>query len=158
MEWTKICCAVDFSPCSQVALEEAATLAARSGARLTIVHVYSPPRAATLSADMLASSPADLEAEVLGGLERPMSELRTEAEGIVGRERVETLLLAGNPAEEIARLATDGRYDLVVVGTHGRTGVKRLVLGSVAEHVVRTSPVSVLVVRGKPCFDFSGED
>lgn len=156
MELTKICCAVDFSPCSQLALKEAATLAARRGATLTIVHVYSPPRAATLSADMLASTPVDLEAEVLGGLERPMADARMEAEAIVGRERIETLLLAGDPAEEIARLAQHGRYDLVVVGTHGRTGVKRLVLGSVAERVVRSSPVSVLVV--KPSFEFASDD
>jgi nucleotide-binding universal stress UspA family protein len=149
MRWTKICCAVDFSPCSQVAVQEAATLAAaRTDAMLTIVHVYAPPRTATLSADMLASSPVDVETEVIRDLEGRMAKVRAEAEGIAGKDRVETLLLAGNPAAEIARLAQDGGYDLVVVGTHGRTGVKRLVLGSVAEHVVRTAPVSVLVVRG----------
>jgi nucleotide-binding universal stress UspA family protein len=149
MRWTKICCAVDFSPCSQVAVQEAATLAAaRTDAMLTVVHVYSPPRPATLSADMLASAPVDIEAELIRDLEGSMAKVRAQAEGIVARERVETLLLAGDPAEEIARVAQDGGYDLVVVGTHGRTGVKRLVLGSVAERVVRTAPVSVLVVRG----------
>jgi nucleotide-binding universal stress UspA family protein len=149
MHWTKICCAVDFSPCSQSAVQEAATLAAaRTDAMLTVVHVYSPPRPATLSADMLASPPVDVEAAIIRDLEGRMAKVRAEAEAIAGKQRVETLLLAGNPAEEIARLAQDGGYDLVVVGTHGRTGVRRLVLGSVAEHVVRTAPVSVLVVRG----------
>jgi nucleotide-binding universal stress UspA family protein len=101
---------------------------------------------------------ADFEAEMNWELEPKMPQFRVEAEAIAGTGNVETRLLAGEAAEEISRLASDGRYDLIVIGTHGRTGVKRFVLGSVAEHLVRTAPVSVLVVRGNPCFDFSGED
>jgi nucleotide-binding universal stress UspA family protein len=146
-EWTRICCGVDFSGCSHVALDEAAALAARTGATLTVLHVYPPPRPATISADMLAWTPPDLEAQALADLERPMEHLRAKAEAVVGKGRVEVRLLPGHPAEEIVRQAKEGRHDLVVIGTHGRTGVKRLVLGSVAEQVVRAAPVSVLVVR-----------
>jgi universal stress protein A len=147
MPWNKICCAVDFSPSSHVAVEQAVALAACSGGVVVIAHVYASSRPATVSADMLAWSPPDLEANALRELEEPMAELRAKAAAVLGEGRVETRLLAGRPAEEIARLAVDGHYDLVVVGTHGRTGVRRLVLGSVAEQVVRTAPVSVLVVR-----------
>jgi nucleotide-binding universal stress UspA family protein len=150
MACTKILCAVDFSTPSHAALEEAASLAAFTEATLVLVHVYALPPPAALSADMLAWTPADADAEVLRALEPKMAELQVEAEAIAGKGRVETRLLVGDAASEIARLAGDGRYDLVVIGTHGRTGVKRLVLGSVAEHVVRSAPVSVLVIRAKP--------
>jgi universal stress protein A len=153
MPCTKILCAVDFSDCSEVAVVEAASIAARCKATLVLVHVHASPRPATISAEMLAWSPADAEADALRELEPKMEKVRATAAAIAGPERIECRFLDGEAAKVISRLATDGRYDLVVIGTHGRTGVSRLVLGSVAEHVVRTSPVSVLVVRGKPVFD-----
>lgn len=157
MPWKKICCAVDFSECSHAALDEAATLAGREGAALVLLHVYPPPRPPGPEAP-LAWSPSDLEAETLGELEGPMARLRADAEAIAGAGRVETRLLAGKPADEIARFARDGGCDLVVIGTHGRTGVRRLVLGSVAEQVVRAAPVSVLVSRAGPCYELPGAD
>jgi nucleotide-binding universal stress UspA family protein len=99
------------------------------------------------SADVLASAPADVEAELRREIEPQMEAFQADAERIVGAP-VETILLVGKAPEVLTQLAADGGYDLLVIGTHGRTGVKRLVLGSVAEHVVRASPVSVLVVRG----------
>ncbi|MEO8347700.1 MAG: universal stress protein [Acidobacteriota bacterium] len=65
------------------------------------------------------------------------------------RVRHKGLLLDGFPAGEIARTAKARKADLVVVGTHGRTGVARLLLGSVAERVIGTSPAPVLAVRGR---------
>jgi nucleotide-binding universal stress UspA family protein len=59
-------------------------------------------------------------------------------------------VLPGLPAAEIARLAQEGSFDLVVVATHGRRGVKRVLLGSVAERIVRDAPCTVLVVRPPP--------
>ncbi len=55
--------------------------------------------------------------------------------------------MAGDPATEIIRFVQRGAFDLVVMGTHGRTGLRRLVIGSVAEKVIRHAPCSVLVVR-----------
>lgn len=60
---------------------------------------------------------------------------------------VETMLLEGSPANEIVEYAEGEDCDVIVMGTHGRSGVDRLLLGSVAERVVRTSPVPVLTVR-----------
>jgi nucleotide-binding universal stress UspA family protein len=65
------------------------------------------------------------------------------------RPELELHLLAGPPAKEIVRVARSVGADLVIVGTHGRRGVRRLVLGSVAEEVLRSAPCPVLVVRGK---------
>lgn len=66
-----------------------------------------------------------------------------EGEGI----EIDCLVLEGSPAREIVRYADEQDCDLVVMGTHGRGGINRLLLGSVAEQVVRTSPVPVLTVR-----------
>jgi nucleotide-binding universal stress UspA family protein len=148
MAWTKLLCAIDFSDSSREALDEAVALAERVGATLTILHVYPEPRPAMLSADMFAFPPEDLLAQALGEAERGLAPLVARAAAKLGEGRVDSRLLAGSPDVEIPRVAAGGKYDLVVIGTHGRTGVKRLVLGSVAEHVVRSAPVSVLVVRG----------
>jgi nucleotide-binding universal stress UspA family protein len=145
--WKKICCGVDFSPQARVTVEEAAHLSRTRGAALTLVHVFGAPKPPMFATDSLATPPADEEARLRTALEPQLEEYRAEAERIAERP-VEAVLLAGKPAEVLARLAADGGYDLIVVGTHGRSGVKRLVLGSVAEHVVRASPISVLVVRG----------
>jgi universal stress protein A len=69
---------------------------------------------------------------------------------------VSHVLLEGDPAAEVARFAADACVDVIVIGTHGRTGVDRLVMGSVAERVMREAPCSVLVVKlprgvGAPC-------
>jgi nucleotide-binding universal stress UspA family protein len=79
-------------------------------------------------------------------LERKLETWRAEAERRVG-SKVEARVLPGLPAAEVARLALEGSFDLVVVATHGRRGVKRVLLGSVAERIVRDAPCTVLVVR-----------
>jgi nucleotide-binding universal stress UspA family protein len=61
---------------------------------------------------------------------------------------VETAVFAGRPAATIVDRAQAGRFDLIVMGTHGRTGLSHMFMGSVAERVVRTSPCAVLTVRG----------
>jgi nucleotide-binding universal stress UspA family protein len=82
-----------------------------------------------------------LAAEAQATVDRAIAQLRDsglQAEGLVAR---------GDPRVEIVSAATEWRADLIVVGSHGRTGLKRWVLGSVAEYVVRHSPCSVEVVR-----------
>jgi nucleotide-binding universal stress UspA family protein len=71
---------------------------------------------------------------------------RAEAEGIAGRQ-VRSAMPVGKAPTELIRFASEGAYDLMVMATHGRTGFRRLVLGSVAERVVRQADCSVLVVR-----------
>ena len=79
-------------------------------------------------------------------IERELSALRVRAE-TAGASAVQTLVAEGSPAEEIARCAERGGFDLIVIGTHGRRGVQRVLIGSVAERVVRLAPCPVLTVR-----------
>ncbi|MGA9725226.1 MAG: universal stress protein, partial [Candidatus Binatus sp.] len=81
------------------------------------------------------------------------SECRERLEAIAGKKltgvRHEVFVACGNAAPEILNLAAERKVDLIVMGTHGRTGVKRFLLGSVAERVVRESPIPVLTVHPK---------
>jgi nucleotide-binding universal stress UspA family protein len=142
-EWKRICCACDFSEQSRVAMETAAGLAGRYQSRLTLVHAR---LAETQTAsDVLVSSRgvARLEAEAA---EEELARWRADAEALAGVP-VGSSLVAGDPATEIVRWAQEHGCDLVVVGTHGRVGIPRLVLGSVAERVVRRSACPVLIAR-----------
>jgi nucleotide-binding universal stress UspA family protein len=141
--WTRILCPVDFSPPSRVALEEAADLAWRFGAELTLLHVDDRPGRPVASETLLP--PAAIEPWTLE-LERQLAEWAGIAERIAVRP-VEYALAAGPAAEEILRLAGEGGFDAIVMGTHGRGGVEHLAFGSVAEAVVREAGCPVLVVR-----------
>ncbi len=137
--WKQICCAVDFSEHSFAALQRAIELARRLEAELTLVHVFPPGHDTTLARAERALGMA--EERILGRL----GEWRAMAERELGRE-VRARLLAGTPAREIARHASRG-MDLIVVGTRGPTGLGRMLLGSVAERVVRDAPCPVMVVH-----------
>jgi universal stress protein A len=145
--WLEIVCAVDFSTCSRAALERAAELARRFDARLTLVHVWTDPlvSGAAVGLPVPPSLAEDQEKELGGKLEG----WREEAGRLAGRD-VAARLESGAPVAEIARVAREQHADLVVIGTHGRTGVKRALLGSVAEGVVRHAPCAVLVARDVP--------
>jgi universal stress protein A len=141
--WTKILCPVDYSETSWEALQQAAELTARSHGSLMVLHVFDP--LGGLTGDALIAAP-DVQEQLVRESERNLARFRAEAERIApGRVAGESV--AGEAAGEIVRFAQRGAFDLVVMGTHGRTGLRRLVLGSVAEKVVRTAPCSVLVVR-----------
>ncbi len=143
IDWKKICCAVDFAEPSRVAMEQAADLTKRFGAELTLVHVaVLPPPAAN---DVLVS-PRTLVSMQTREYEETLARWRADAEGRAGRP-VRSRVLSGDPTEEIVRHAREEGCDLVVVGTHGRTGIPRVVLGSVAERVARRLPCPVLVVH-----------
>jgi nucleotide-binding universal stress UspA family protein len=81
--------------------------------------------------------------EVRDELQKQLDSVKPSAPGLT----VERHLVAGNEADEILRLASELKCDLVVMGTHGRTGLRRLLLGSVAESVMRKAPCAVLTVR-----------
>ena len=140
--WTKICCPVDFSETSRAALEEAAELARRYEAELALVHVFEPPAA---TADLMVAPPEMFE-QTAKDLERKLELWKGEAERR-GAKVVRAVVMTGAAATEAVRFAREGGYDLVVMGTHGRRGIRHLVLGSVAERVVREAPCAVLVVR-----------
>jgi nucleotide-binding universal stress UspA family protein len=131
----KILFSTDFSELSRFALQYAAAQAKAEGAKLIIAHVEEDPSSTGEGA--LYSGVSD---------QTPEETLRRIVpESFAGS--VEHRLLRGQPAEEIVRLAGEERVDLIVIGTHGRTGVLRLLMGSVAEKVVRLAGCPVLVVR-----------
>jgi universal stress protein A len=142
MKYEKICCGVDFSKTSHRALEEAAALAAAFDAELTLVHVHVElPPAAT---DLIVP-PSHVLEEAATELREAIDVLRRDAEVRTGRP-VKVAILEGQPADEIVRYARRHGMDLIVVGSHGRSGVRRLVLGSVTERLLRLATAPVLVV------------
>jgi nucleotide-binding universal stress UspA family protein len=141
--WKKLCCAVDFGEPSRAAMEQAADLARFLGADLTIAHVVVPVPPAASDVLVASRGVAEMEAEEE---EEALEAWRAEAEVRAGRP-VRTRLLVGDPPREIARLVRESGCDLVVVGTHGRTGLRRAVMGSVAERIVREAPCAVLVAH-----------
>lgn len=142
MPFKKILCATDFSAGSERALRTAAHLASESGGELTILHVWHLPGVA-LSADAFAPPlyPAISEA---AAAELVHAE---EHARLAGAPHVTSRLANGMAWREITDLLGLQGFDLCVVGTHGRTGLGRVLLGSVAEKVVRHAPCSVLTVR-----------
>jgi nucleotide-binding universal stress UspA family protein len=144
MSFQKILCPVDFSEGSSVALRYAVRLANESDAELVIAHSwYVPPMMfagePTFSPDLFQVMSDDAKK----GLEASLKQAKD-----LGARRVTSKLLTGAPWYELVELLeTDKSYDLVVMGTHGRTGVSRVLLGSVAEKIVRHAPCSVLCVR-----------
>ena len=143
--WKKLCCAIDLSEVSRAAMREATELAHRFGAELELLHVHLNP--ALSAPDGTAMPPSFLDV-ASGELQSTVGSWQEEAERAVGRP-VHATVLPGAPADEIIRFVREHGQDLLVVGTHGRRGVERLLLGSVAERVVREAPCSVLVVRGR---------
>jgi nucleotide-binding universal stress UspA family protein len=126
--------ATDFSPYSNQAYFHAVALAESHGASLTVAHVYAPGPSALESATEDA------------GREHWREQLR-QIRPLNPHIPVRHVFLEGDPAAEILRYAADAGVDLIVMGTHGRTGLDRLLLGSVAEKVLRGASRSVLVVK-----------
>jgi nucleotide-binding universal stress UspA family protein len=131
----KILYATDFSSYSNQAYFHAVALAENHGASLTILYVYNPETGAS-------GAPADQE-DTRAYWKDQLHQIRPLDPAIPVRH----VFLEGDPAEEIVRYGRDAGADLIVMGTHGRTGLERLLLGSVAEKVLRDASCSVLVVK-----------
>ncbi len=145
-EWKKICCPVDFSEPSRVALRVAASLARRYGAELAIFHAYPVP-GYTLPEGSVVPSTHMLQ-ELANETDTHLAEWKREAEDL-GVPRVVTAQGVGEPAAEIVDYARESGMDLLVIGTHGRTGLSHAILGSVAERVVRHASCPVLTIRSE---------
>jgi len=128
----------DFSESSAAAFHLACSLARDHGSRLVVLHVVTPPTVAYTEGVMLPPT-EDIKDELWAKLD--------EIVPTVEFMEVERHLVEGEPSVEILRLAKDANTDLIVMGTHGRRGLTRLVMGSVAEEVVRKSPCPVLTVK-----------
>jgi universal stress protein A len=123
--WKKICCPVDLSEESRAALRVAADLCRRFGAELTLLHV-----------------------DEGAGVDGQLATWRREAEA-AGAPRVATEETRGDPKTAIGEYANTGAFDLVVMGTHGRTGRTHALVGSVAENTVRQARCPVMVVHAE---------
>jgi nucleotide-binding universal stress UspA family protein len=142
---TRILVPTDFSATADAALDYASVLAERFGASIELLHVLDDP----FVADGMAAEAYISESPVLRSamLRDARERLRHRASAREGIPRIETEVLFGHGARTIAEYAAERGIDLIVMGTHGRTGFAHLLLGSVAERLVRTSPCPVLTVR-----------
>lgn len=141
----RILVATDFSPASAPAFERALALAHELGARLLVVHAYQDRSLPELGFAPVASFEA-WDREVRAYAEARLAPLVERARQ-VGLE-AEGILAPGFPDEAIVETAHQRRADLIVVGTHGRRGAARLVLGSVAARVLGAASCPVLTERG----------
>ncbi len=141
--FTTILAATDFSEASEQAVSYAASLAREYGATLHLLHVVPDPVLAAAWSEAYAYDLDKLGERLRRDAERQLAERAARIEGIV----VTRDALIGRPASIITAMAADRDVDLIVMGTHGRSGVSHLFMGSVAERVVRTAPCPVLTVR-----------
>jgi nucleotide-binding universal stress UspA family protein len=134
---------VDFSEYANQALEYAIGLASKLGARLTLLYVIQslPLGGVDMDVTLPYAYIQDLEAEIAHSMQACLE--RVTAAGLEG----EVAVVHGVPFHEIIETAKMQQVDLIVMGTHGRTGLQHVLLGSVAEKVVRLAPCPVLVVR-----------
>jgi len=138
MKARKILFPTDFSPYGQEALRWATSLARDTGAMLVIVHVEEPP---------MAYGGGEM---YLGAEEGDREELRKTLVQVLPTDPkipYEHKLLVGDPATAIVETAENENVDFIVMGTHGRTGLTRLLMGSVAEAIVRKAKCPVLTVK-----------
>jgi nucleotide-binding universal stress UspA family protein len=141
MKIQNILCPVDFSESSQAAVKPAAEMARDGNARLSLVHVCAPPMVYPEAPFMIPDM-----AQLFAVAEQGIAECKRRATEW-GAARVNTRVAQGVPWERIVHMAKDEGFDLVVMGTQGRTGLSHVLLGSVAEKVVRHAPCPVMVVR-----------
>ena len=136
---------IDFSPHSEKALAYAVPFAEQFGAKLTLLNVVEP----VATPDFAPSFPLVMEND------KVMAECRSHLKRVVTNLKIEprlvekTLVRQGRSFHEIADAARTLKADLIIISTHGYTGLKHALLGSTTERVVRHAPCPVLVVRGR---------
>ena len=154
MKIKRILAPTDFSSPSLVAVDEAASLAHRFGAEVILLYVHEPPYVGpdpdpyvvSASFRLLFAERRRLAGEQMGSLENRLARRRAKCRAVIGE---------GRPADEIIAAARKQKANLIVMASRGRTGAKRLLLGSVAERVVRGAPCPVLTLRPRVASDRS---
>ena len=137
----------DFSRASAAAFNRALDMAKANKAELLLVHVMNPVVPIMGDGYVSPNVYEDMEAAARADSQKQLGRLILKAKR--ARARVKGLLLEGVAHERIAQAARSRKADLVVIGTHGRTGFAKLFLGSVASRVVTVSPCPVLTVKGE---------
>jgi nucleotide-binding universal stress UspA family protein len=140
-EFKKILCGTDFSESSYHALDYGLRFARHSDGTLLVVHLFHVP-----TSELLGEHAYTLNlAEVRNQMQALLDQLH--ATRLQGYPKTELLTDFGDPAQELIRLAGDRDVDLIVTSTHGRSGLSHLIMGSVAEKIIRHAPCPVFVVR-----------
>lgn len=129
----------DFSDSSKAAFTFACALARDYGARLTVVHVKPPP---INPSGVMAAPPIDPDIDP-AEVRRQLDEIQAPDSKI----SLDRVMLVGDEAGEIVHLAAENGYDLIIMGTHGRSGLARMLMGSVAEKVLRKAHCPVVTVK-----------
>jgi nucleotide-binding universal stress UspA family protein len=144
MNLQRILAPTDFSELSQQGLRSALELAETFGGKLLLLHVVEPP-----PYPVEGIVPSNLGATLLDDLERQASTDLAQMLPEAQRSKVEVTrrVVVGIPYRKIVEVAEEEKSDLIVMTTHGRTGLSHLVMGSVAEKIVRTAPCPVLTIR-----------
>lgn len=139
----KILCPIDFSPCSTYALNYAIDLSLKDQASLYLIYVIETH--INNVGDVVGQIDLSLEDHQTDNLKMRLINL------IPGKTRekvyVDTFIVKGVPFVEIIKAAKDKQIDLIIMGTHGRTGLKHILIGSVAERVIQKAPCPVLSIR-----------
>ncbi|MDR4508258.1 MAG: universal stress protein [Candidatus Brocadiaceae bacterium] len=138
----KILCPVDHSECSYFALKYAISLALKDEAKLYLMHVIDTR---IYDTEIYPFSPYKPSETDLSKTHENL--IKSLPEGTTDVLKVETIVINGIPFQEIIKTATEINADLIVIGTHGRTGIPHIMMGSVAEKVVRGAPCPVLTAR-----------
>ena len=141
--FTNILVATDFSPASEQAVTYAEALAREFGSRVHLLHVVADPLLAAAWSEAYAYDLDKLAERMRADAERQLAGRAQQISGVV----ITWEAAVGRPPATIVAVASDVDADLVVMGTHRRSGVTHLFMGSVAERVVRTAPCPVLTVR-----------
>jgi nucleotide-binding universal stress UspA family protein len=146
-KWTgyhRILWPTDFSPLAKAALPHAVGLAVDAGAELVLIHVLPLPTAYA-TPDVSGALSVTLQRETRVAAQRELRRLKKQVKE--PNIRMHTVLTEGVPFDQILRAAKRLRCDLIVLATHGRTGLAHAIMGSVAENVIRRAPCPVLTVR-----------
>jgi nucleotide-binding universal stress UspA family protein len=147
--FTRILVPTDFSAPSDAALEYARGIAAKFGSRIHVLHVLDEALVATpYGNDVFVAESPTLLAELFDEAKNRLAHRASRPDG--APFTVTTEVVSGTSARTITDYAGEHAVDLIVMGTHGRSGVAHLLMGSVAEKVVRFAPCPVLIVRSAP--------
>lgn len=141
----KILIGVDDSPHSKAAVDYVRRMVWPKNTKVVVVSVVQPMVPAYMEIYVPTSLPADVQEELVRAHQGIVSNAESSLQG--GGLATEAKVLHGDPRVALVEAAHSERADLIVVGSHGRTGIAKLVMGSVANHVVTHAPCSVLVVK-----------
>ena len=136
---------VDFSDTSEAALEYAVNLGEKLGARLVVMHAYELPVYGFPDGALVAS--AEIATRIMTGAQ---TGLQSMVERYKGRVRIDAVVRQGVPWEEVRAVGEEVGADMIVIGTHGRQGLARALIGSVAEKIIRTATRPVLAIHAAP--------